>query len=129
MLLIYGCRQQIQAALAANKLFLVLKNDLTYNDIMKPSIVLQNNREAIRQAVARYPVRNARVFGSVIHQCDADGSDLDLLVDPLPGTTLFDLGAMQVELEAVLGIPVDILTPGDLPKRFREQVIREAMPV
>lgn len=97
--------------------------------IMKPSVVLQNNREAIRQAIARYPVRNPRVFGSVIHNRDADGGDLDLLVDPLPETTLFDLGAMQVELETVLGIPVEVLTPGDLPKRFREQVIREAMPV
>lgn len=106
-----------------------LKNDLPYNGVMKPSIVLQNYREVIRQAVARYPVRNARVFGSAIHQCDVDGSDLDLLVDPLPGATLFDLGAMQVELETVLGIPVDVLTPGDLPKRFRDQVIREAQPV
>jgi predicted nucleotidyltransferase len=97
--------------------------------IMKPSVVLQENREAIRQAIARYPVRNPRVFGSVVHDRDADGSDLDLLVDPLPGTTLFDLGAMQVELETVLGIPVEVLTPGDLPMRFREQVIREAMPV
>lgn len=97
--------------------------------IMKPSLVLQQNREAIRQAIARYPVRNPRVFGSVLHDRDADGSDLDLLVDPLPGTTLFDLGAMQVELETALGIPVEVLTPGDLPKRFREQVIREAMPV
>lgn len=96
---------------------------------MKPSLVLQQNREAILQAIARYPVRNPRVFGSVVHDRDADGSDLDLLVDPLPGTTLFDLGAMQVELETVLGIPVEVLTPGDLPKRFREQVIREAMPV
>jgi len=97
--------------------------------IMKPSTVLQKNREAIRQAVARYPVSNLRVFGSVIHHNDAEGSDLDLLVDPLPGTTLFDLGAMQVELETVLGIPVEVLTPGDLPRQFREQVIREAMPV
>ncbi len=96
---------------------------------MKPSIVLQKNRETIRQTVARYPVRNPRVFGSVVHRIDSENSDLDLLVDPLPGTTLFDLGAMQVELEGMLGIPVEVLTPGDLPKRFREQVIREAMPV
>lgn len=97
--------------------------------IMKPSIVLQQNREVIRRAIARYPVCNPRVFGSVVHDRDAVGSDLDLLADPLPGTTLFDLGAMQVELETVLGIRVEVLTPGDLPKRFREQVIREAMPV
>jgi uncharacterized protein len=96
---------------------------------MKPSIVLQKNRETIRQTVARYPVRNLRVFGSVIHHSDGEDSDLDLLVDPMPGTTLFDLGAMQIELETVLGIPVEVLTPRDLPKRFREQVVREAMPV
>jgi len=96
---------------------------------MKPSLALKENREAIRQAVARYPVRNLRVFGSAIHCDDTEDSDLDLLVDPLPGTTLFDLGAMQVELETALGIPVEVLTPADLPKRFREQVIREAIPV
>lgn len=96
---------------------------------MKPSIVLQKNRETIRQTVARYPVCNPRVFGSVIHDSDGEDSDLDLLVDPLPGTTLFDLGAMQIELETMLGIPVEVLTPRDLPKRFREQVIREALPV
>ncbi len=96
---------------------------------MKPSIALQKHLETIRQTVARYPVRNLRVFGSVIHHSDGENSDLDLLVDPIPGTTLFDLGAMQVELEALLGIPVEVLTPRDLPKRFREQVIREALPV
>lgn len=96
---------------------------------MKPSIVLQKNLETIRQTVARYPVRNLRVFGSVIHHTDGEDSDLDLLVDPIPGTTLFDLGAMQVELETLLGVPVEVLTPRDLPNRFREQVVREAMPV
>jgi hypothetical protein len=56
-------------------------------------------------------------------------SDLDLLVDPLPGTTLLDLGAIQIELEEALGIPVDVLTPGDLPRKFRDEVLREAVPV
>jgi predicted nucleotidyltransferase len=49
------------------------------------------------------------------------------LVDALPGATLFDLGAIQVELEALLGVPVDVLTPGDLPARFRDVVVREAV--
>lgn len=60
---------------------------------------------------------------------DAEGSDLDLLVDALPGATLFDLGALQVELEDLLGVPVDLLTPADLPQKFRDQVLREACPV
>jgi len=58
-----------------------------------------------------------------------EGSDLDLLVDALPGATLFDLGGLQVELEALLGICVDLLTPSDLPASFRAQVLAEAQPV
>ena len=63
---------------------------------------------------------NPRIFGSVLHGEDTEGSDLDLLVDTLPGTTLFDLGGLQIELEELLGIPLDLLTPGDLPKKFRD---------
>ena len=58
-----------------------------------------------------------------------EDSDLDLLVDPMPGATLFDLGGLQVALEELLGIRVDLLTPGDLPQRSREKVLREALPV
>jgi predicted nucleotidyltransferase len=60
---------------------------------------------------------------------NAEGSDLDLLVDPLPGATLLDLGGLQWALQEMLGVEVDLLTPGDLPARFRQQVIREAVPV
>lgn len=58
---------------------------------------------------------NNRVFGSVLHGDDTDTSDIDLLVDPLPGATLFDLGGLQDELQELLGIHVDLLTPGDIP--------------
>ena len=51
------------------------------------------------------------------------------ILEALPGATLLDLGAIQVELEALLGIPVDVLTPGDLPAKFRDKVLKEAMPV
>lgn len=93
---------------------------------MKPSTALEINRDAIRRAASRFKVANPRVFGSVVHGDDRDGSDLDLLVDPLPGVTLFDLGGLQVELEEMLGVPVDLLTPGDLPQKFRAQVTAEA---
>lgn len=83
----------------------------------------------MRDAASRFAVVNLRVFGSVLHGLDTEGSDLDLLVDPLPGTTLFDLGGLQLELEELLGVPVDLLTPGDLPRKFREQVLAEARPV
>lgn len=93
---------------------------------MKPSIALKLKRDEVREAANRFHTANPRVFGSVLHGEDQDDSDLDLLVDALPGATLFDLGGLQVELEELLGVPVDLLTPGDLPPKFRDQVLAEA---
>lgn len=93
----------------------------------RPSEVFQRNRELIREVALLHRTQNLRVFGSVLRGEDTEISDLDLLVDPMPGATLLDLGAIQIELEEALGISVDVLTPGDLPKKFREQVLREAV--
>ena len=83
----------------------------------------------MQRAVSRFNTANLRVFGSVLRGADIDGSDLDLIVDPLPGATLFDLGGLQIELEELLGVRVDLLTPGDLPLRFRAEVLSLARPV
>ena len=96
---------------------------------MRPSLVLSSNREAIRRVVASHRACNPRVFGSVVHGSDAEGSDLDILVDPTPETTLFDIGAIRHELLQLLGVPVDVLTPKALPEKFRATVLAEAMPV
>jgi uncharacterized protein len=96
---------------------------------MKPSLALAANREAIRRVVASHRACNPRVFGSVVHGNDTEDSDLDLLIDPTPDTTLFDIGAIRHELLQLLGVPVDVLTPKALPKKFREAVLSEAMPV
>ncbi len=42
---------------------------------------------------------------------------------------LFDMGAIQIALEERLGVAVHVLTPGDLPTTFRDQVLKEATPV
>jgi hypothetical protein len=86
-------------------------------------------RSAVREVVGHFRTANPRVFGSVLHGTDHDGSDIDLLVDALPGATLLDLGGLQDELESLLGIGVDLLTPGDLPPKFRAKVLAEAQPV
>lgn len=93
---------------------------------MRPSVVLDLKRNAIREVTDRFHVANPRVFGSVLHGKDLDGSDLDLLVDALPGATLFDLGGLHDELESLLGVPVDLLTPADLPPKVRAIVLAEA---
>lgn len=96
---------------------------------MRPSTALDRQLAAVRALTQRYRAANPRVFGSVLHGTDREGSDLDLLVDPMPGATLFDLGGLQVELEDLLGVQVDLLTPKDLPTHFRDRVVSEAAPV
>ncbi|MCK9511147.1 MAG: nucleotidyltransferase family protein [Pigmentiphaga sp.] len=96
---------------------------------MQPSAALASHRAAIRRIVESHRARNARVFGSVLHGEDRDDSDIDILVDPTPETTLFDIGAIRHELSQLLGMPVDVLTPNALPDRFRTQVLAEARPI
>lgn len=96
---------------------------------MRPSIVLDLKRNAVREAASRFRTVNLRIFGSVLHGTDKEGGDLDLLVDALPDATLFDLGGLQDELESMLGVHVDLLTPADLSPKFRAQVLAEAQPV
>lgn len=96
---------------------------------MRPSVLLELKRADILDAVNRFRTANLRIFGSVLHGTDRNGSDLDLLVDVLPETTLFDLGGLQDELETLLGVRVDLLTPADIPLAFRAKVLAEAQPV
>jgi hypothetical protein len=96
---------------------------------MKPSQALACHRAEIRRIVESHRARNARVFGSVVHGDDTEGSDLDIIIDPTPETTLFDIGAIRYELLQLLGVPVDVLTPGALPEKFRATVLAEAVPV
>ena len=96
---------------------------------MRPSEALAANRIAIRHVVESHRARNARVFGSVLHGEDTDGSDLDILIDPTSETTLMDVAAIQVELQRLLGVAVDVLTPRSLPDSFRNRILSEAVPV
>lgn len=96
---------------------------------MRPSVALEANRIAMQKAAHKFNTSNLRVFGSALRGVDREGSDLDLIVDPLPGATLFDLGGLQIELESLLGVRVDLLTPGDLPLKFRAEVLSQAQPV
>ncbi len=88
---------------------------------------LRQQRTAVLDAARRHRAHNLRVFGSVARGAERSASDIDILVDALPGATLFDLGALQVELEELLGANVDLVTPGDLPMSFRGAVLAQAI--
>ncbi|WP_374618935.1 nucleotidyltransferase family protein [Devosia sp.] len=96
---------------------------------MRPSVVFEQNRELIRELTVRRRMTNPRVFGSVLHGTDTEGSDIDLLVDTLPDTTLFDLGGLQEDLAERLGVTVQVVTPRELSRYFRDKVLAEAQPV
>jgi predicted nucleotidyltransferase len=96
---------------------------------MRPSEVLPQHRETIRQLVLDAGMANPRVFGSVARGEDVDGSDLDILVDPAPKTSLLDVVHVQRLIETLVQVRVDLLTPGDLPPKFRDRVVAEAMPL
>jgi predicted nucleotidyltransferase len=96
---------------------------------MKPSDALRTHRDALRQLLGHYDALHPRVFGSVVRGDDTNQSDLDLLVDPTPRTTLMTLAAMQIEAERLLGVRVEVVTPNSLPARSREAILRAAVPV
>ena len=96
---------------------------------MKRSMALETHRATIRRVVLRHRACKARVFGSVLHGNEQEGSDLDILIDSTPETTMFDMGAIWHELLQLLGVHVDVLTPNALPESFRNQVLNNAIPV
>jgi uncharacterized protein len=96
---------------------------------MRPSQALALHRARIRQIALSHHVRNVRVFGSALRGEDIEGSDLDLLVEPTPETTLLDIGAIRFELKQLLGLDIDVLTPNALPDKLRDRVLKEAQPV
>lgn len=87
---------------------------------MKPSAALELHRKVIRSIVEENHAANGK---------DTVNSDLDLLVDSTPRTTLFDISTIQFKLEELLKVPVDIVTPNALPKQFKTKVLQEAKKV
>lgn len=96
---------------------------------MRPSQAVNLHRSRIRQIALNHRVQDVRVFGSVARGEDTEGSDLDLLVAPTEETTLMDIGAIRQELKLLLGVEVDVLTPGALPEQQRDRILREAQPL
>ncbi len=96
---------------------------------MKPSEALAIYRNAIVTIVENNHTRNPKVFGSVLYCKDTEESDLDILVETTPDTTLLDIARIQNQLCKIMGVQVDVLTPKALPERFRDQVMLEARPI
>lgn len=96
-------------------------------------MTLQHLRTAQRDQILRLAgkrgARRVRVFGSVVRGENRPGSDVDFLVEMEPGRTLFDLSGLVIDLEGLLGTPVDVVTEAGLRARVRDRVLAEAVPL
>ena len=91
-------------------------------------LVRQRRREVVSAARA-HGVSNVRVFGSVARGQDRPGSDVDLLADIPPNLGLFGLGRLEEDLQAILGVRVEVIPGSDLKPDVRRRVELEAVPL
>jgi predicted nucleotidyltransferase len=81
-----------------------------------------------REVLVQYPVKRAAFFGSAARNNLSDQSDIDMLVEFLPGTPGLDFFGLHVDLKEAFGRPVDLLTWDALENAkpdFRHNVRRE----
>ena len=91
--------------------------------------ILKSKRSEILELARKYGATNVRVFGSVVRgKADAD-SDVDFVVQLDEGRSLLDLGGLLMELQELLGRPVDVVTDRGLRPRIRDRVLAEAVPI
>lgn len=95
----------------------------------RPSIALYVYADDIVAAAAVHGLEDVRVFGSTLSGTDTPASDIDLLVRPLPDVSLFDLSAFALEIEALTGFDVDIITERQAENPRFNHVLAEAVPV
>lgn len=88
--------------------------------------IFQEKRNEILRIARLHGASNVRVFGSFSRGDADDQSDVDILVDLEKGRSLMDLGGLLMDLQALLGRPVDVVTEKGLRPRIRERVLREA---
>ena len=96
---------------------------------MKPSARLHVHLDQVVETISRYPVRNPKLFGSAARGDDAEASDLDILVEPTGSTTYFDLAHLEIELEAILGCRVDVVTAEDLARDVMDRARPDLKPL
>jgi uncharacterized protein len=90
---------------------------------------IEKKRLEILKLARSYGAGNVRIFGSVARRDADEESDVDILVEPGPQTSLLDLGGLQMDLQDLLGCKVDLVTDRGLRTRIRARVLKEAVPL
>ena len=90
---------------------------------------LKGKRKEILRIAQAHGASNVRVFGSVARGEEGPESDLDLLVEMKPGSSLLDLVSLWQDLEDLLGHKVDVITEGGISPYLRDRIHAEAVPL
>jgi len=85
--------------------------------------------ETVREVGARFGIRNIRVFGSFARGEAGPESDVDLLVEYVPGKGGFAFVDFCEAVEKLLGRKVDVVTDKSLPPLIRDRVLAQAIPL
>jgi hypothetical protein len=94
---------------------------------MKPERV-HLTKEQIAEFCNKHHIKKFAFFGSILRDDFRSDSDIDILVDLEPGAPigLFEMADMELQLSDMAGRKVDLRTPQDLSKYFRDKVVKEA---
>jgi predicted nucleotidyltransferase len=90
---------------------------------------LRGQREAILRIAEKYGARNVRVFGSVSRGEESNAGDVDLLVDLEPERSLLDQVGLKLEIEELLGRPVEVVVEGGISPYLEKHILAEAVPL
>jgi len=90
---------------------------------------LRQRRRQVLAAAKKHGASNVKVFGSVARGEDTSKSDIDILVDLSPRSSLVTLGRLERELSEILGGPVDVVPAEGLRRAVRAEAEKEAIPL
>jgi hypothetical protein len=91
--------------------------------------MIESRREDILRLAAQHGARHVRLFGSQARGDADERSDFDFLVEMEPGRSLLDMGGLLMDLQELLGCPVDVVSEKGLRPRLRQRVLHEAVPL
>lgn len=92
---------------------------------------LKLQKDKIARFCKKYHIAYLALFGSVLTSNFTEKSDVDVLVkfEKKHIPHLFGLIKMESELSDIIGYPVDLKTPNDLSRYFRDDVLAKAKPI
>jgi predicted nucleotidyltransferase len=102
---------------------------LTDMTVSLASILPESQAAQVRRLGERYGIRNIRVFGSFARNQAGQDSDLDLLVEYVPGQPGFAFVRFCREVEELVGRKVDVATDRSLHPLIRDKVLAQAVPL